>query len=54
MKRLKAQSTLEYLLVMSAIVGIIIYAAANWIRPGVNTALTSSWSVVDAAAEKLK
>jgi hypothetical protein len=53
MNRLKAQSTLEYLLVMSAIVGIIIYAAANWIKPGVQKALDNSWTVMGNASDKL-
>lgn len=53
MNRRRAQSTLEYLLVMSAIVGIIIYAAAKWIKPGVDAALNNSNTVIDNAAAKL-
>ena len=37
--RKKAQSTLEYVLVLTAIVGVIIWAAGQIVRPRIETAM---------------
>lgn len=52
-KNLKAQSNLEYILILSAVVGVIIYAAANWIKTGVSNGLTNAQTAIGKAADKL-
>jgi len=47
------QSTLEYVLILTAVVGVIIWAAAGLIRPGVEKALTDADSAMKSAAPKL-
>lgn len=49
----KAQSVLEYVVVLGAIVGIILFAAKTWIGPGVNTGITNAASAIDSAAGKI-
>lgn len=49
----KAQSTLEYVLVLTAVVGLIIYAAANWIKPNVGTSLNTAITAIDKAADEI-
>lgn len=49
----KAQSTLEYIIVLSAIVGVILYAAANWIKPAVEASLNNANTAIGKAAGKL-
>jgi len=51
--RKKAQSTLEYILLLTAIVGFIIYAAKTWVKPAANSTLTAAWSVIDDAANEM-
>ncbi|MFH1655286.1 MAG: hypothetical protein ABH954_01590 [Candidatus Omnitrophota bacterium] len=51
--RKKAQSTLEYILLLTAIVGFIIYAAKTWVKPAAEGTLSAAWSVIDEAAEKM-
>lgn len=48
-----AQSTLEYILVLTAIVGFIIFAAKTWINPAVTTTLDNANSVIEDAADKI-
>jgi uncharacterized protein (UPF0333 family) len=48
----KAQSTLEYIIVLTAIIGLIIYAAVNWIRPAVNNSLDNASAAIRTAADK--
>ena len=50
----KAQSTLEYILVLSAIIGLIIYAAVTWIKPAVNTSLDDAKTTISNAASKVE
>lgn len=49
----RAQSTLEYILVLMAIVGLIIFAAATWIKPAVNKSLENANTAIGKAAGKL-
>lgn len=51
--RQNAQSTLEYILVLTAIVGFIIFAAKTWINPAVTTTLTNANQVIQDAADKI-
>jgi Na+-driven multidrug efflux pump len=50
----KAQSTLEYILVLTAVVGLIIFAAARWIKPSTQQALGDANNAMNAAANKLQ
>lgn len=52
-KKRKAQSTLEYILVLTAVVGLIIFAAATWIKPSTQKALEDANDAIDKAADKL-
>lgn len=58
MKKNKAQSTLEYLLVVTAIVGVLLYAAANYFGGPtggkVKAYLDNANSAIDKAAEKVR
>ena len=54
MRRRRGQSTLEYILVVAAILGAIIGVAILAMQPGVNETLKESGEVVKAAAGKLK
>lgn len=49
----KAQSTLEYILVLTAIVGLVIYAAGAWIKPAVQQSFTDANDAIGDAAEKI-
>ena len=49
----KAQSTLEYILVLTAIVGVIIYAAVTWIKPAVEKSLENANTAIGKAADKI-
>jgi len=49
----KAQSVLEYVIVLGAIVGIILFAAKTWIGPGVEKGITNARDAIGAAAEKI-
>ena len=48
--RIKAQSTLEYVIVLSAIVGVILWAAATKIKPAVDEGFKDVASSIDASA----
>lgn len=50
----RAQGTLEYILVLTAIVGLIIYAAATWIKPAIEKSLDDANTAIGKAAEKIK
>jgi uncharacterized protein (UPF0333 family) len=50
----KAQSTLEYILILTAIVGLLIYAAATWIKPNVSKTLDDANTALGKAADKMK
>mgnify|MGYP001571002312 CR=1 FL=1 len=49
----KAQSTLEYILVITAIVGVIIWAAGSKINPAVEQALKDANTAIGKAADKI-
>ena len=49
----RAQSTLEYIVVLTAIVALIIYAAASWIRPAVTQSLRDANTAIGKAADRL-
>jgi Flp pilus assembly pilin Flp len=50
----RGQSTLEYILVVSAILAAVIVAAGLLIKPAVNNMLTESGSGITEAAKKVK
>ncbi len=50
----KAQSTLEYILVLAAVVGLIIYAAGAWIKPAVQNSLETANTAIGGAADKIE
>jgi hypothetical protein len=52
-KHKKAQSTLEYIVVLTAIVGLIIYAAVNWVGPAVQKGLTDAKDTVVGSSQKV-
>lgn len=49
----KAQSTLEYILVLTAIVGLLIWAASTPIKNAVQKSLENANTAIGAAADKL-
>jgi len=49
----KAQSTLEYIVVLTAVVAVIIYAATTFIKPAVQNSIGDAESGIGAAADKL-
>lgn len=53
MRDSKAQSTLEYLLVLGAIAGVFIWAAGTIIKPAVNKTLSDANKTLSGAASKL-
>jgi len=50
----RGQSTLEYILVLAAILVAVIAAAGSLVRPAVNQAMTDSTQTITAATGKLK
>ncbi len=48
----KAQSTLEYIIALTAIVGVILYAAIYWIKPAVNKTITDSNTALNKTADQ--
>jgi len=52
-KEKRAQSTLEYILILTAIVGLIIYAATNWIDTGVEQGLKDSNTAIKTYSGKV-
>ncbi len=51
-KNSKAQSTLEYIIALTAIVGVILYAAATWIKPAVQQTITDSDTALNNTANQ--
>lgn len=49
----KAQSILEYVLILTAVIGVIIWAAGSHIGPRVNQALGDANTAIGKAAEKI-
>lgn len=52
-RKIKGQSTFEYLIILTAIVGVIIWAAGTLIKPAVQTSLTNAESAIGSAADAL-
>jgi hypothetical protein len=50
-KHSKAQSTLEYIVVFTAVVGLIIYAAVTWIKPGVEHSLENANATITGSSK---
>lgn len=50
---LRGQSTLEYILVLAAILVAVIVAAGGLIRPAVNTAMTDASTTITNATGRL-
>jgi uncharacterized protein (UPF0333 family) len=50
----KAQSTLEYILVLTAIVGLLIWAASTPIKNAVQKSLEEANTAIGNAADKLQ
>lgn len=50
----RGQSTLEYILVLAAILAAVIAGATTIIKPAVTTALTDSGATMNAATAKVK
>jgi uncharacterized protein (UPF0333 family) len=53
MRRQRAQSTLEYIVVFAAIVAVVIWAAKTIIYPAINKGLENTENVITNAANKL-
>ena len=52
-KKKKAQSTLEYILVLTAIIGLIIWAAATMVRPKVEQAFNDTKASIEHTADEI-
>lgn len=52
-KHKKAQSTLEYILILTAIVGVIIWAAVNIIQPKMETTYGHIASSIEATGDQV-
>lgn len=52
-QRRRGQSTLEYMIILAGVVGVVIWAAATLIKPGVTTSLNNAQTAIDDAANKL-
>ena len=50
----RGQSTLEYVLVLAAIVAAVAVASGTLIKPAINKAMTDSKSVIENSTGKLK
>lgn len=48
-----AQSTLEYILVLTAVVGVLIWAAGAHIKPAVENSFNSTYTAIGNAADKI-
>lgn len=53
MKKRKAQGILEYVVVLTAIIAVIIFAATNLIRPSATGIYEETTAVIDSAAAKM-
>ena len=53
MRRKKGQSTLEYVIGLTAIVAAIAYAASQWFRPAVHTAVEDASTSMTNATNRL-
>ncbi len=53
LRKRRGQSILEYILVLTAIVGVLVWAAATFIKPAVEQGLTDATTAVGIAADKL-
>ncbi len=49
----KAQSTLEYILVLTAIVGVLIWTAISFLKPAVKNSLNNAGTAISKAAGKM-
>lgn len=49
----KGQSTLEYVIILSAIVGLILYAAVNMVKPRIDQAYKDVNGSIGRAAAKV-
>ena len=49
----EAQSTLEYIVVLTAIVGLIIYASVTWIKPAVVKSIENANKTVTNSSIKI-
>lgn len=52
-KRNKGQSILEYVIILTAVIACIIWAATTFIKPAVEQGLTDATTAVGTAADKL-
>lgn len=50
---MRAQSILEYVIVLTAIVTIIILAAGQWIKPAVSKVMNDTGAAISNASDKL-
>lgn len=48
-----SQSTLEYILILTAVIAVIIFAAAKFMRPATDKYLQDSNTAMDRAADQL-
>lgn len=53
LRKRKGQSILEYILVLTAIVGALVWAAATFIKPAVQQGMTDAQTGVENVAGKL-
>jgi hypothetical protein len=51
-KYARGQSILEYVLVITVIIGVILFAAVSYIKPAVNKTLTDADIAIKNVAEK--
>ncbi len=50
----RAQSTLEYILVLAAVLLAVVVAAKEFIFPAVKTSMTESKGVIEKSSQKMK
>lgn len=53
MCRKRGQSILEYVIILTAVIACIIWAATQFIKPAVDKGLTDAATAVETAADKL-
>ena len=49
---MKAQSTLEYIVILTAVIGVILWAARGLMKPAVTTSITDAGTTIDRAAKE--